>query len=321
MQEVLSDRAPSLGTMRASVVIVALALASVMLAGCLGAPPPSSAPAPVVEPPAQMPAPATLALQGCRGSLHVWMLPLDQLRSQVPVGYEVEDYQRDGVATGLGRLLFYYVGCGGDAAGALRTQAHGAAPLVGLLGIKLRPPAASTGAADAPGLPADAVPVYAVQVYAQQHDLEVALRATPFPFLAAEHQDSLDVVPVVDLPSYAASLRAEDGSSFAAEVRATPPAAEPYARLVRAYYETDATTGVLDLNITSSLWEGVGSYEASPDSAIVRVIGDALPVVDHHILVEMAVTVTAWTEATAEHGHASRGTLAASARQVAGAVV
>lgn len=291
--------------MRALAVAFPVALASLALAGCIGAPPPAPAVEPAPAPPLEAPAPPTLSLAGCRGALHVWLLPLEQLRMQVPVGYTVEEYAAEGAATGMGRLAFYSLHCGGDGAG-LRVQNHGAAPMFGLLGVKLAPPApdGATAASNDPGVPEGALAFYAIQLYAQQHDLEAALRAAPFPLLVAEHSDSMSPLPALDLPAYAEDLTAEDGSTFHAEVRGAPPAPEPYARLIRAFHEADGTVGVLDLNLTADIWEAAGTYEASADGAVARVIGAAVPVMDHHIIVDVQATVTAWTMPAADHDHA-----------------
>lgn len=286
--------------MRVAWPVVSVALVSLSLAGCLGSPEPEPASAPVIVPPVEAPAPPSLRLEACRGGLHVWLLPLDQLRQHVPAGYTVEPYERDGVPTGMGRLGLYFLRCGGE--DGLRTQSHGAVPMLGLLGVKLAGPSADGGSAD-PGLPAGALPFYAVQVYVQQHDLEAALRASPFPVLTAEHGDSFQALPVVELPTYASEFTAEDGSRFRAEMRAAPPQPEAYARLVRAYYEgSDGALGVLDLNLTASLWESAGTYEASEDSAVMRVVGGPAAVADHHILVGVEATVTAWTAQPEDHG-------------------
>lgn len=287
--------------MRAHGAFPVLLLAVLAVAGCLGQAPAPSLPQPTSAPVAPPAAVQPVPLKDCRGSLHVWLVPLGDLAKVVPPEFPPQEYMEEGVVpTGMGRLGFYFINCGEGEAGSLKTAHHeGPPPAIGLLAVRVVPKDQSLVAGNA-------TPLYALQVYARGEALEGALNVTGMPLAKGDAQDGLSALPAVELPSYDMSLKADDGT-IQSHIQGTQP--EEYNRLFRSFYMRDNATSVMDLNMTSTLWEGTGTISYSDTSAIAKFLPTPFQAnTDYHILVKINGDIRVVPPVASEaHHHMSDG--------------
>lgn len=259
---------------RVRCIVLLGALLLPALSGCLG-----QAPGPPGPLPGAPPGLAPVPLPGCRGSLHVWLVPLAGLARDLPPEFPPQEYLEQGVPTGMGRVGLYVIGCAAARPAAQPAGQAGPAPLVALLAARVEPrdPGLASG---------NATPLYVFQAYAGGAALGL-LGAGGLPVLPAEAQDSLGELPAAGLPGYDLTLRAADGSSVRTHIQGAQR--EEYDRLFRGFSRRDdGALAVLDLNMTSTLWEGTGTVETSPGSAPAqRVPAPYQANTDYHILLDV----------------------------------
>lgn len=271
---------------------VLLAALSIVVAGCLGSPGPEANRSDVLpDPPAAVPA---LRLGDCEATLHVWLVPLEDLRGQTPAAFPPAIYKAEGEAdTPLGRVVFYFYDC----PSTLQDGVDGGGSLLGLLAVRVVPPPELAPPAEQPE--------WASTPWASMYLLDAFVVGPAADALAAAGIAAWDVSggveprasPLPGFPAADVTVATTDGT-FRSTVQGNPQQVENFSRPER-YFRLDddlATVRWLDVSFITTLWESQGRTEVPPASPWAMAVEDRAldAAVDHHIM--RGMVGLAWNE-------------------------
>lgn len=273
--------------MRVLVVVL-----SVVVAGCLGAPSQQADRSDVLpDPPAAVPA---LRLGDCEATLHVWLVPLEDLRGQTPAAFPPAIYKAEGEAdTPLGRVVFYFYDC----PSTLVDGADGGRSLLGLLAIRVVAPPELAPPAEKPD--------WASTPWASMYLLDAFVVGPAADALAAAAIAASEVSggvarrdpPLPGFPAADVTVATTDGT-FRSTVQGNPQQVENFSRPER-YFRLDddgLTVRWLDVSFITTLWESQGRTEVPPGSPWAMAVEDRVldAAVDHHFM--RGMVGLAWNE-------------------------
>lgn len=268
-----------------------IVLSALALAGCLSAPPPA---APGLQRPPDGGAPAAFAwsLDDCQTTLHVWLVPLEELRDKTPPEFPPAVLREQGlVDTPMGRIVFYLYDCGSTTADG---EARGRS-LLGLLGVRVVPPdsiAPPEGQPDWSVTPW--VSVYTLDVVGQGA-VEEPVNASGLSWTEVSGSVAVVQTPLPDAPEAEAHLTLGGVQAFDATMRGVPGQVENFSRPERYYWMPSWEGGDvrwLDVLFLSTLWETEGEVSYAPGTPWERAVGNRAydASVDHHAM-EARVTL------------------------------
>lgn len=252
-----------------------LLLAGLALSGCLSSGDANEAPRGSGGPGGADDA-APLMATDCRITLHVWLLPLDEMAGQTPPEFPPTAYRGEAPAdTPLGRLVFYLYDCADPASAAGRST-------LGLLAARVdappevAPPSNGTWAT-----------MYVLHAWAGGAPTEVldaaGIAATP----AVASVDLRFAAP--DVLSATMVLDVEGAEAFRAEMAGLPGQVEAFARPERYYVLGEGGNGDVrwvDVDFDTTLYESEGRVEYAGGTPWAEAVGlrafDAA--IDHHAM-------------------------------------
>lgn len=226
----------------------------------------------------------------CPATLHVWVVPVDELAELTPPEFPPTAIQAEGQDTPVGRIVFYLYDCPALDGG-------GGPELLGLLGVRVHAP---DGVAPPAGQPDWAVTPW-VSIYALgafgEGSLAGVVAAAGLPLTNATGEVVVTPTPAPDAPTANARIELEDGSVLEGAMAGAPTRVESFDRPERYYHLVpgpDREVRWLDVQFNMTLWEteGTADYsDGSPWDQAVRNRGyDAA--VDHHAM-EATLDLTA----------------------------
>lgn len=250
------------------------------VAGCAG--PPSPAPG---APPMAV-ADATWRLEACQTTLHVWLVPLAELRGRVHPAFEPAVFREQALDTPLGRVVFYLYDC----AATLRGAEDRGRGLLGVLGVRVVPPPDVAPPAEQPGWATTPwVSLYLLDARAGGAAVE-ASEGTCVPWGPAEGRVAVEPTPLPDAPRAEAELAIEGAVAFRATMQGVPGQVENFSRPERYFAVLQHSDGEdlhwLDVSFLATLWETEGTVDYAPDSPWARAVGTRAYdlAVDHHAM-------------------------------------
>lgn len=260
-----------------------LAALALVLAGCLT----PSVPAP---PEAQDGAPAPEAapawrLAECSSTLHVWLVPLAELRERTPPEFPPAPLPQEGMDTPLGRIVFYLYDC----ARSEREGREEGRSLLGLLGVRVLPPREVAPPDEKPAWAVTPwVSIYLLGAFASGLATE-ALGAAGLPWLEAEGGVTLAATALPDAPTAEASLSLGGQVAFEASMQGVPGQVEAFNRPERYLHKPEPAAREvrwLDVQFNMTLWETEGRVAYAPGSPWERAVGSRAydAGVDHHAM-------------------------------------
>lgn len=229
---------------------------------------------------------AAWTLRTCPTTLHVWLVPLEELRGKVPAPFEPAVLREQDLAdTPLGRIVFYLFDCGS----AERAGVAQGAGLLGVLGVRVTypdevaPPAEQPAWASAPW-----IGVYLLAAVAEGAAVR-AVEEAGLPVMAVEGEVRVAPTPLPDAPSAASQLRVAGSVVFDAVMQGAPGQVENFSRGERYFWMPDpASPDVrwLDVGFLSTLWETEGRVDYAAGSAWDEAVGNRAydAPVDHHAM-------------------------------------
>lgn len=226
------------------------------------------------------PGPPTAAPQGdlalagtdCRVTLHVWLLPQDELAAKTPPEFPPSAYSAEGADTPLARLVFYLYDCADAASETGRST-------LGLLGARV----------DAP----DQVAPPSDQAWATMYVLQAWASGAPRAVLdgaAMAYEEAVSTIeiafPAEGVSSARMSLEVGGEAVFGAEMASLPGQVEAFARPERYYLLAEDEVRWIDVDFDTTLYEAEGRVEYADGTPWADAVGSRAydGAIDHHAM-------------------------------------
>lgn len=189
-------------------------------------------------------------LTECRGSLSIWLVPLERLARDLPREFPPQPYRLGGASTGLGRVLFHVFGCRA-ASGAPLDSAQSLA----MLSIRVDPPAPVS-----PRGPSWQ-PAYLLSAWYATPSMAQLLAEYPF---WVRGEDRSTYTNVAAAPRIHVEWAANASVVLRINQEPVPPA-ESFNPSMRFYRIAGDRLRIHDFSLTTTLWEGAGrpAYDAN----------------------------------------------------------
>lgn len=263
-------------------VRVALLAALLVVAGCLGDGGPEAPGDGGPDPRGPDGSVSWPGVGPCAATLHVWIVPLDELAERTPPEFPPTALQQEGVDAPLGRIVFYLYDCP-------PLEDGGEPGLLGLLGVRVHAPEAVAPPPQQPDWAVTPwVSVYTLAAFASG-PMAGVLDAAGLAFEPVTGSVELQATPAPDTPIASATLTTEAGATLETTMAGAPTRVESFDRPERYFHVVPGGHGEvrwLDVSFNMTLWEtdGTVSYsDGSPwDAAVGSRVYDAG--VDHHAM-------------------------------------
>lgn len=198
----------------------------------------------------------------CPSTLHVWVVPADELAELTPPEFPPTVIDVEGQETPMGRIVFYLYDCP-------PAEGSGERELLGLLGVRVHAPEAVAPPAEQPDWAVTPwVSVYTLGAFGEGGFAGI-LEATGLPYSNATGEVTVTPTPAPDAPTAEARIQLEDGSTLEGTMAGAPTQVESFDRPERYYHLApgdERAVRWLDVQFNMTLWETDGTVDYSEGS-------------------------------------------------------